>query len=68
MLSFLVGKVWIKGCSLQFAPTPLIQPVDAQNGGFSYLQEKALERILKIVWFEHLAHTIPPAPISLARS
>ena len=36
-----------------------------QNGGFSYLQEKALQRILKITWFEHLAHTIPPAPLTI---
>jgi hypothetical protein len=49
-------------------PPPLIQPVNSQNGGFSYLQEKALERILKITWFEHLARTIIPAPTNLARS
>jgi hypothetical protein len=42
----------------------LIQPVNSQNGGFTYLQEKALQRILKIAWFEHLAHTIPPPPLT----
>jgi hypothetical protein len=33
--------------------SPLLQPVNPQNGGFTYLQEKAIQRILKIVWFEH---------------
>ena len=60
-------KVWITGCNIQSAP-PFIQPVHSQNGGFTYLQEKALQRILKITWFEHWARTISPAPTSLARS
>jgi hypothetical protein len=42
---------------------PLIQPANSQNGGFTYLEEKTLQRILKIAWSEHFAHTIPPAPI-----
>ena len=45
-------KVCITGCNIQSAP-PFIQPVHSQNGGFTYLQEKALQRILKITWFEH---------------
>lgn len=35
----------------------------SQNGGFSYLHNTALHSILKIRWFEHIAHTISPAPI-----
>ena len=47
---------------------PLIQPANSQNGGFTYLEEKTLQRILKIAWSEHFAHTIPPAPIGQSAS
>jgi hypothetical protein len=49
----------------QFAFSPLIQSVNSQNGGFAYLQKKALQRILKITWFEHLTHTISLPPLAL---
>ena len=53
----------MKGCNPQSAPSPLIRLAHSQNGGFTYLEEKTLQRILKIEWSEHWAHTIPPAPI-----
>ena len=48
VLSFLVGKVWIKGCNPQSAPSPLSQPVNFRDGSFSYWHRKTFHSILKL--------------------